>query len=215
MAIGCLAVLSACASGDISRAPSEAGVEAYRAKDYQTAWTLLQPLAARGHFRAQRYLAFMLIEGNAPVACDAGGCGAQAVELLSDAASRGDNNALIVLEAMRASDPPYAPDDEAIIAIETKRARRGDAMTAWRLAKRYREGDGVAVSEVEALKWLKVAGKGNASLYPYADDAAFMVCEAYASGAGIKRNVRAAKKWCRRAAKNGHSGAVIALGRLD
>ncbi|MEL7488742.1 MAG: hypothetical protein AAGJ87_16190 [Pseudomonadota bacterium] len=213
-----IAGAAGCSSTDVASAPSESGVAAYRAKDYEKAWALLTPLAERGHFRAQRYLAFMLIDGAAPIDCDdrkrAQSCGEEAVALLADAAGRGDNNALIVLETMRAAGASYAPADDAIIAIELKRARRGDPMTAWRLAKRYRDGDGVAASAAAAVKWLAVAAKGKPSLYPYADDASFLLCEAYASGAGVRRNARTARRWCERAAAQGHSGAVIALNSL-
>lgn len=212
--------LSACASADIASTPSEAGVSAYRAKDYGAAWAALEPLAQKGHYRAQRYVAFMLMQGNAPFDCAAleGGpddCALRASRLMIDAARRGDNNALIVLEGMRAGGAPHAPSDAQMVALETERALNGDPLTAWRLAKRYRVGDGVAVSAADSVRWLRVAAKGRSDLYPKATDAAYLLCEAYARGDGVREDIKRARKWCQKAIDGGHNGAVIALTQLQ
>ena len=204
------ALTVACAGG----APSDEGVAAYRDKDYARAWAALEPLAKKGHYRAQRYLAFMLLQGNAPVDCG-NQCADQAVALLLDAATRGDNNAVIVLEGMIASGQSYAPGEADMLAMETKRAKAGDPVMAWRLAERYRNGEGVAPSPEKAVRWLRVAAKGDASTYPKAADAAFRLCEAYARGEGVAPDAGEALNWCKRAAKAGHKGAAIMIARLD
>jgi len=195
-------------------APSDDGVMAYRAKDYDLAWALLTPLAESGHYRAQRYMAFMLLQGNAPIEC-AEVCPTKAVGLLLDSARRGDNNSLIVLEGMRASGQTYAPTDLQIFKIEEERAEKGDPVMAWRLAERYRDGDGVALSASQSIHWLKIAANANGGRYPKAADAAFRLCEVYARGKGVSEDRRQATYWCRRAAKNGHSGAAIVLARFS
>lgn len=208
-------VLVACASSGIGKAvPSDDGVSAYRAKDYKTAWATLAPLVEKGHFRAQRYAAFMLLEGNAPVDC-ADTCATQAVDLLLDSARRGDNNALIVLEGMLASNQSYAPKQEQIIMLEQARAKRGDPVMAWRLADRYAKGDGVDVSNKEAIRWLNVVAKADSTRFPKVASAAYRLCEIYARGDGVTADQKLATRWCRRAAKNGHSGAAIVLARLS
>ncbi|MEL7492150.1 MAG: hypothetical protein AAGJ73_15685 [Pseudomonadota bacterium] len=206
---------SSCTTAEIASAPSEEGVRAYRDKDYETAWGMLAPLAAKGHYRAQRYQAFMLLEGNAPIECGPEGCERQAVALLLDGARRGDNNSLIVLEAMRASDASYAPTDADLLAIELERAGTGDPMTAWRLVKRYQTGAGVEQSAEQALRWLKVTAAGDPTTYSYAPEAAFQVCQAYVTGDGIEENISVGRRWCKKAANQGHNGAVIALSQLD
>lgn len=210
-----LLFLSACTTAEIASAPSEEGVQAYRSKEYERAWALLAPLAEDGHYRAQRYQAFMLLEGNAPISCAPEACEEQAVALLLDGARRGDNNALIVLEAMRASDASYAPPDEALLAIELERASAGDPMTSWRLAKRYQTGAGVEKSPQEALRWLKITAAGDPATYSYAPEAAFQVCQAYVTGEGVKENISVGRRWCKKAANLGHNGAVIALSQID
>ncbi|MEO0879250.1 MAG: hypothetical protein AAFY22_06000 [Pseudomonadota bacterium] len=217
---GAIVLASGCATADLAGAPSAEGVSLYRAKNYEAAWSALKPLADKGHYRAQRYVAFMLMQGNAPFDCAAledgpDDCGRRATALMMDAARRGDNNALIVLEGMRAGGAPQAPSDADMVALETARSERGDPMTAWRLATRYRTGDGVEPSANEAVKWLRVAAKGTPRLYPKAADAAFLLCEAYARGDGVEKNLKRAQQWCRQAARDGHSGAVIALARLE
>jgi len=211
---GLLLFCSACVSSEISSTPSEQGVKAYRDKDYQRAWSLLTPLASDGYYRAQRYMAFMLLEGNAPVECIPDTCAAEAVKLLLDGAKRGDNNAFIVLEAMIASDVGYAPTDAQMIEIERKRAAEGDPMTAWRLIKRY-EDKAIDMTAEESVTLLKVVSKGDPRTYSYASDAAFRVCQAYASGNGVDENISAARRWCKKAADRGHNGAVIALSQLN
>lgn len=212
--VGLLSFCAACTSSDIASAPSEDGVKAYRDKDYERAWALLTPLASDGHYRAQRYMAFMLLEGNAPVECIPDNCATEAVKLLLDAANRGDNNAFIVLEAMIASDAEYAPNEAQMIAIERKRAAEGDPMTAWRLIKRY-DDKTITMTAEETVSLLKVVSKGDPRVFTYASDAAFRVCQAYISGEGVEENMSTARRWCKKAADQGHNGAVIALSQLN
>ena len=211
---GLFVLCAACASSEISSAPSEEGVKAYRDKDYDRAWALLMPLASDGYYRAQRYMAFMLLEGNAPVECMPDSCAIEAVKLLLDAANRGDNNAFIVLEAMIASKADYAPSEAQMVAIERKRASEGDPMTAWRLVNRYDE-ETIDMSAEEVVSLLKTVSKGDPRVYTYASDAAFRVCQAYVNGVGVDENIATARRWCKKAADQGHNGAVIALSQLN
>ncbi len=214
-----LVVISCSSAGivstDLSGAPSQEGVQAYRDKDYEKAWTLLKPLADRGVYRAQRYVAFMLLQGNAPIVCEETECAKQAKNLLLDAARRGDNNALIVLEAMRANGDSYAPSEEEIITVELERAKKGDPMTAWRLAARYRSGEIQGFNAQDYIRWLMISARGKVSLYPNAPEAAYLLCEVYAAGEDAPYNAARARRWCKRAAEDGHVGARLALSRLD
>ncbi|MEM9705105.1 MAG: hypothetical protein AAF850_03400 [Pseudomonadota bacterium] len=192
-------------------APSDAGVAAYQEGDFELAWSLLLPLAENGHYRAQRIVAFMLLRNVGPIDCSGdneASCGARATAYLIDAATRGDNNALLVLEGMRSSDAPYAPSDDVLDEIDIARAKKGDPMSSWRLVREAQNGNGDA-APADVLRWLKTAARADPSIYPYAVDAAFSLCEAYAGGLdGVAINRKRALRWCTRAARDGHVGAA-------
>ena len=214
IALSIFVFIAACTSAEIASTPSEEGVSAYRAKDYDRAWALLAPLSENGYYRAKRYQAFMLLEGNAPVECEPDLCASQAVTLLLDGARRGDNNAIIVLEAMISSEASYAPTEEQMISIERQRADEDDPMTAWRLVKRIDAGTLDETPE-NTVRYLKVVSKGDPNIFPYATDAAFRVCQAYATGEGVDENISSARRWCKKAADRGYNAAVMALGQLN
>ncbi|MEM9169751.1 MAG: hypothetical protein AAGC56_08860 [Pseudomonadota bacterium] len=212
-AVACAAmVIGGCAGGAArGRAPSDAGVAAYRAGDFETAWTELKPLSERGVFRAQRYVAFMLMSGRAPAPCDGALCVEEAKALLIDSAGRGDTNSLIALEAMRASGEAFAPSDADMDALDRVRAAGGDPMSAWRLEDRGVE----PVDAAERIAWLRTAAAGDPRIHRNAPTAAFRLCTLYAAGEGVEADRRSARKWCKRAAKAGHTGAYLALTQLD
>ncbi len=195
------------AMGDLSYA-----VSAYRAGDYGAAWDLSRPAAAAGDLRAKRYVAYMLIEGETPArkADDP----LKGVELLIEAARAGDNAALIRLEELRQSGLAHAPSLDDIIGVEIARAENGDPVTAWRLAKRYESGDGVAPSQQEAIKWLTVAAETDQSTFPKSDEAAFKLCAAFASGSAEIVDPEMALHWCAHASARGNATATIVLRRL-
>lgn len=128
-------------------------------------------------------------------------------------AREGSDFALVSLEQMRRAGVPNAPSLDEIVAIETARAEKGDAVTAWRLAQRYEFGDGVEASASEMIRWLRVAAKADA--YPKARDAAYRLCEAYGRGEAGKPNEAEAHLWCREASDAGHAGAAMVIARLS
>lgn len=144
--------------------------------------------------------------------CPDTACRAEAVARLKADALAGDDYALVSLELLRASGAADAPSLAQIIEIEIARAGGGDAMTAWRLAKRYETGDGVAASQTEMIRWLKVAAAERA--YPKAADAAYALCEIYNHGEATAAEPAEARDWCRIAAGAGHAVAVMTLARL-
>lgn len=137
-----------------------------------------------------------------------------AVRLLILAAFAGDDLALVRLEQMRRKGEPGAPPLSDLVEIERVRAERGDPVTAWRLARRYRDGDGVAASTAEMIRWLRVAGDETAGDYPKARDAAYRLCEIYGRGDGAPADLDEARDWCARAAGAGHKGAAMVIARL-
>ena len=192
------------------RPPSQiaAGIAAYRAGDFDTAWQLLQTVKGDGEAKAQRYLAYMLLDKKVPQS----EASVDALELLKSAALAGDYPALIRLETLR-QDGVDGPSLADMIGIETVRANAGDPVAAWRLAERFETGDGVDASEADMLKWLAVVAGVDKARFPKAPEAAFRLCEAYALGASA-HDPEAARRWCAQAADNGHAGARIVLRRL-
>jgi len=189
---------------------TEKGVSAYRLGDLFQAKELLTPAAMAGDARAKRYVAYIMLDTAAPKDVFDPYKG---VALLTDAAKAGDYAALIKLEELRLGGRVHAPSLADMIAIETHRAQNGDPIADWRLAKRYEEGDGVAPSETETARWLEVAAQAPVSEFPKAGEAAFRLCEYYAQSAA-SADVREARRWCARAAKNGDAAAAMMLGRL-
>jgi TPR repeat protein len=200
------------AAGAQSSAPNiNAGVSAYRAGDFAKAWDLLEAGAKAGSTKAQRYLGYVILEGHAPGAAKADlHAGA---ELLKQAALAGDNVALVRLEDLRRQQLAHSPTLQDMIDIETARAGDGDPVSAWRLAKRYEIGEGVAASKLEEAKWLEVAASAESARFPKAEEAAFRLCQLKAMGEEAG-DPGAARRWCGMAAERGHAGAVIVLRRL-
>ncbi|MEX0645664.1 MAG: hypothetical protein WD076_10150 [Parvularculaceae bacterium] len=146
--------------------------------------------------------------------CSEPTCRAEKVERLKTAARDGDDYALVTLELLRARGEPGAPNLAEIISIEIARAETGDAMTAWRLANRYRTGDGVVASQAEMIRWLKVAASEDPDVYPKSVDAAYSLCETLSRGEAAPADSGDARKWCRIAAGAGHAGAAMVIARL-
>lgn len=186
------------------------GVAAYRAGEYDVSWRLLQPVAAKGETKAQRYLGYIILDGKAPSGKSDLFSG---VALLKKAALAGDYVALVRLEQLRRSGLAHAPSLEDMIDIEIARAENGDPVAAWRLAKRYDLGDGVSVSHEDRVKWLSVAADADEDRFPKAGEASFQLCQIYALN-DRDRDADAARHWCANAVNRGHTGAVIVLKRL-
>lgn len=187
------------------------GVAAYRAGDVSAAWTFLAGAASQGDVKAKRYLAYIVLDGDAPVEAELDLY--DAVALLKEAAIAGDYTSLIRLEDLRRQQLAHSPSLDDMIAVEVSRAKAGDPVAAWRLAKRFETGDGVAASAVDEAKWLEVAAGAEAAHFPKAPEAAYRLCMLNALD-GEMQNPEAARGWCARAAENGHAGATVVLKRL-
>lgn len=205
-----LSMAFASAAPAASSAPgSIEGVAAYRAGDFDSAWTLLSR-AAEEDVTAKRYLAYIILDHKAPKKeADL----YRGVALLREAAVAGDYAALVRLENLRRQRLAHSPSLADIVAVETALAEKGDPVAAWRLARRYELGEGVAASETASAKWLEVAASAEPTAFPKAGEAAFRLCELNALGTA-GQDARAARHWCAVAAENGHAGAAIVLRRL-
>lgn len=199
------------ASAQSSASELNDGVAAYRAGDFDAAWSLLSAASDEGAVKAKRYLAYMLLDGQTLKGEEAGLF--KGVALLKEAAIEGDYAALIRLENLRRRALAYSPSLDDMIAIETARGEKGDPVAAWRLAKRFELGEGVEASEAGMAKWLEVAAAAEPAHFPKAGDAAYRLCELNALG-DEARNPDAARHWCAIAVETGHTGAAVVLRRL-
>ena len=182
------------------------GIAAYRAGDIQTAKDLLTPIAHQGDARAQRYVAYIHLDTNAKLDFDP----ERGVKLLSQAAREGDYAALIKLEELRQKGLAFSPSLDDLIDIEEHRAEKGDPVLAWRLARRYEEGDGVAASDMASMRWLEIAAQAPESKFPKSGEAAYKLCVLHAR-IGDDADAR---DWCAAAAERGDAAAAVMLGRL-
>lgn len=89
----------------------------------------------------------------------------------------------------------------------------------------FRDGDGVAANQDEAIKWLIKAANGGPDADDAADDLAFIYVKAkkhtdaavwlkMAAGRGVPQDYYEAAKWCYRAAVQGDGFAQFELGML-
>lgn len=211
LAIASCGLVTGAAFANSSVSDIKEGVSAYRSGDAASAWRLLKPAADRGALKAQRYLAYIMLDGRAPEGTDADFHAG--VALLKNAAMAGDYAALLRLEDLRRQHLAHSPTLDDMIEVEIARAERGDPVAAWRLARRYELGEGVQPSQKARAKWLTVAAEADVSRFPKAREAAFALCEINALGEEAA-DPEAARRWCAVAAENGHAGAAIVLRRL-
>lgn len=190
--------------------PLKAGIAAYRTGKDEAAWAHLLPLANQRVVKAERYVAMMLLDNRAPQNGELEAQRQRAVAHLLSAARSGDTHSLIRLEALRAERPNEALSKE-IIAIEKARAQSGDVVLAWRLARRYRHGDGTLIDPHQEEVWLRQVAKTASFLHTH--DAENRLCEIY-SDTNSRRKTAQAFAWCDKAAKNGNHAAAITLARM-
>jgi TPR repeat protein len=97
-------------------------------------------------------------------------------------------------------------DYETAFAIFLSLAEQGDITAQKNLGVMYRNGEGVAENDAEAMRWIRLAaeqGDANAQLY---------VGLMYRNGEGVPENDTEAVRWFRLAAEQGFPGAQNNLG---
>lgn len=198
-------------SGAGSDRSVEQGFQAFRAGDFDQAWDLLTLAASKGEPRAQRQLGKMILANKVPL--DASPDLSLGVEHLKKAAIAGDFPALIALEDLRRARLAHSPSLGDMIEIEKARAKNGDAVTAWRLAKRYRLGEGVDPSVSQEVHWLELAAATSPNDFPHANEAAFRLCEIDVAGGTASKNGNPLH-WCEVASERGNPAARVILRRL-
>jgi hypothetical protein len=137
-----------------AQAGFEEAVAAYKKKDFATAMSELQPLAAKGDAAAQYNLGVMHEHGQG-TAQDA----KEALRWYRLAAEQGHFRAQFNLGLMYASGKGAAKDDKEAAKWYRKAAERGDARSQFNLGLMHANGEGVAKNEKEAARWIRLAAE--------------------------------------------------------
>lgn len=161
----------------VALAGFDEAVAAYKKKDFATAFSELQPLAAKGDAPAQYNLGVMHEHGQG-TAPDA----KEALKWYRLAADQGHFRAQFNLGLMYASGKGTAKDDKEAARWYRVAAERGDARSQYNLALMYANGEGLAKDEKEAAKWLRQAA--------HQDDARAQsrLAAMFATGQGVDAN---------------------------
>ena len=177
----------------------EAGMRAYRIKNYTTAVREWTPLARAGDAQAQNSLGFMYEAGRG-VKKDL----KKAADWYRKAAEQGHVRAQMKLGELYEAGRGYG---EALKWYQ-KAAEQGQARAQYTLARLHWFGRGVKKDSAEAAKWYRKAADQN---YSRAQSSLGYL---YMNGQGVPKSAEEAGRWYRRAADLGNPVAQSRLATL-
>jgi len=100
-------------------------------------------------------------------------------------------------------------DYKAAVLWYRRAAQQGYANAQYNLGVIFFEGMGVAQSDVEAVRWFRLAAAQGEP------EALFNLGVCHANGLGVPQDYREALRLWKRAAAKGHTGAAVAIQRLE
>jgi TPR repeat protein len=170
----------------------EAGLAAYRAKDYAQAFVLLAPLAENNEREAQFVLGEMYRKGQGLVqSID------DALPLLRKAAEAGHVGAQLALAQIYESGAGVETDHDAALQWLTRAAESGDAQAQLNIGLHYIRIEAHRDFD-QAAKWIRLAAEQNDA------EAQYFYARLLLDGRGVEANVDEATQWFERAARQGH-----------
>jgi TPR repeat protein len=170
---------------------------ALRRGDYETAYTLIRPLADRGLAVAELVLGVMHGGGHGAPQSDA-----EAASWLQRAANQGCAEAQTILGVMYAKGQGVNQDDAKAAKWFLKAAEQGHAAAQSNLGLFYAQGRGVSQSDAEAAKWFhKAADQGLV-------EAQTILGLMYVKGQGVAQSYLLAHMWLNLAAAQGEAEAL-------
>jgi len=190
-------------ASDIRDASLEQAKEAFRAKDYKTAFSLFSVLANQGAIEAQYDLGWMYykglgIEKNIE----------QSLVWYKRAGEKGVLKAQLNLASIYLKGIEVKQNYIKASTWWLKAAMQGNAQAQSELGKMYESGLGVKQDYAEAMKWYrKAAEQGYASAQ---SNLGLM----YDNGYGVKQDYAESMKWYRKAAKQENAAAQSNLGQM-
>jgi hypothetical protein len=189
----------------VERGPGyEAGLKAYRSKDYALALKEWMPLAKQGNVDVQVTVGSMYAKGNG-VSQDY----LQAFEWYNRAAQQGYALAQSHLGFMHYSGLGIPRDYGQALAWYRKAADQGDAWAQEHLAMLYAYGHGVPPDHKLAAEWFRKAAEQGFAAAQY--DLGY----SYEIGFGVDADNQQAMEWYRKAANQGHAGAQDRLNSMN
>lgn len=174
------------------------------AVDYARALPYFKYAAAAGNNTARHYLALQFLKGLGTDVDEE-----RALRLLSAAAAKGYRASIEELATYYLDEAHPERDRQRGMRWLTALGRMGDQKACRELERRYRNGIDVPVNSIEAVTWLeKAALKGDVA-------AQFQMAVLAATGGGeAEPDYAQAKLWFEMASDNGHTIAMVNLGRF-
>ncbi len=181
----------------------DAGMRAYRDRDFVAAFKEWLPLARQGYGSAQ-YGVGLLYEDGLGAAQDY----KEAAEWYRKAAEQGHALAQFNLALLYEDGHGVSQSDAEAARFYRKAAIQGIAEAQDRLGFLYQDGHGVSQDSAEAAKWYRLAAdQGNTH-------AQVSLGFLYNHGRGVPQDYLEAARWYRLAAENGNDDAKTRLGSL-
>jgi len=181
-----------------------AGLKAYTAGNYKTAFEEWQPAATDGDPQAQHGLGVLFERGLVTGKVDM----ASAIHWYQAAADQGfadaeNNLAMIYLDGRGVAKNP-----RKAIALWTKASDSGNTLALFNLGIQYLNGVGVSKNERRAADLISRAAQGNLS------QAQFLLGMFYRDGTGVKKDPAQADSWLKRSAENGNAMAQSEIDQM-
>lgn len=180
-----------------------AGVHAYNAGDFTTAFVELAPLAEEGNVNAQYYLGQMYLSGRGAERDEA-----KAFELLSAAAEAGDSRAQVNMGLFYEGGRVVERDLNAAATWYALAAEAGIPFAATKLGVLYQQGHGVPQDYERALELYSDAAE-QGDVYALRN-----LGYLYENGLGVEQNYAQAEHWYRLSLGQGYPGAMNNLAWL-
>ncbi|MDO6562714.1 tetratricopeptide repeat protein [Amphritea sp. 1_MG-2023] len=189
---GLLLTLNTASAASLSK-----GMQAFEAKDYNTAMSELKPLVSDNNLDAMNLVGQMYELGLGVEADEQ-----QAVKLYNRCSAQGHLGCVNSFRAYK--NKGYKVELKSVQPA----AENGDANAQNRLGEMYEFGYGVTRDAAQAIQW-----------YQLAADQGFVAAQhnlgrAYNFGTGIQQDFALAEKWYLKAAEQGHMEAMFFLGTL-
>lgn len=202
-----LAVLTLSANIYAQGASYEEGDAAYVRKDYQTAYSILKPLAEQGDARSQTQLGILLLNKQSGYLDPEAG-----VAWLEKAAEQNEVRALRnlgIFYSVGSKDGKIAKDLGKAFEWSLRAAEAGDVHGQRNIGQLYALGLGVPRDMEKSVYWYrKAAGQGDGA-------AEYNLGIAYFNGKGVAPDGKEAGVWFEKAAMKGDKEAALQLFHLN
>ena len=181
----------------------DAGMTAYRQRDWTGALDVWRPLAEHGDARAQYYLGLQLAFGRGARADPLAG-----LQWIRRAAGGGDATAQTYLSDLYAFHGLAPQDPAEAIAFYATAAESGDPIAQLELGTRLLSGKGAPQDPEAGLEWLRRAAEAGVP------GAQRHLGRLFKEGDGVGADPAEAARWYGEAARRGDSEAQFELGRM-